>query len=311
MQNPIVFECKNLAHAYHNFRLQGVNIALREGEITGLIGQNGSGKTTFLRMVVGEIAHSSGELHYPQFPDAWHLRKQRIAYIPQELPEWFGTLRENLHFSATLHGFLGAENEAAVAATVVRLGLTAHIDKRWNELSGGYKLRVALAQALVWQPKLLIIDEPLANLDINTQLFLLNDLRAMSHSATHPIAVLLSSQHLEEIELYADNILMLNAGAVVYNGKTSEIAAQRTENVYEMSADVDLQDLTDALLSLRATVTHNGKYFIMRVPSPNDTKHLLSFLLNHDIVPLYFRNISQSVKLLFNDYVTTDINKPA
>jgi ABC-2 type transport system ATP-binding protein len=311
MQNSIVFECQNLGHSYKKFRLQGVNIALRTGEITGLIGQNGSGKTTFLRMVVGEMARTEGELHYPQFPPEWHLRKQQIAYIPQELPEWFGTLRENLHYSATLHGFLGETNEALVAATVERLGLTEHIDKRWNQLSGGYKLRVALAQALVWKPKLLIIDEPLANLDINTQLFLLNDLRAMCHNETDPIAVLLSSQHLEEIELYADNILMLDAGKVVYSGKTSEIAAESTESVYEFSANVRFEELESVLVLLDASLTHNGKYFIIRLPPHNDTSKLLHFLLKNGIVPLYFRNISQSVKLLFNDYVTTDIHKPA
>jgi ABC-2 type transport system ATP-binding protein len=308
MDKTTIFECHNLGHSYKKFRLQGVNAALQAGEITGLVGQNGSGKTTFLRMVVGEIAHTAGEMRYPQFPDAWHLRKPQIAYIPQELPEWFGTLKENLHYSATLHGFFGAENEANVAATVARLGLTEHIDKRWSELSGGYKLRVALAQALVWKPQLLIIDEPLANLDINTQLLLLNDLRSMSHNEAHPIAVLLSSQHLEEIELYAENILMLEDGEVIYSGKTSDIAAQRSENVYEFSANVSLHDLQTCLAHISASAVHNGKYFIITTAVGSETKALLLHLLDSDITPLHFRNISQSIKRFFKDYANSDIH---
>ncbi|MEY4927929.1 MAG: transporter, ATP-binding protein [Bacteroidota bacterium] len=297
-----IFESENLGRRYDKFRLQGVSAHICAGEITGLVGENGSGKTTFLRMIVGEIAHNEGSLDYPQFPDEWHLRKQQIAYIPQELAVWYGTLKENLHYAATLHGFYGSENEANVAVVVARLGLQEHINKRWSELSGGYKLRVALAKALVWQPRLLIIDEPLANLDINTQLLLLNDLRSMSRHPEHPIAVLLSSQHLEEIELYAENVIMVQTGEVVYSGKTADIAQNRRENVYELAAEISLPDLQKSLISLGATAVHNGKYFIITTPVAVEAAAFLLHLLQNGITPHHFKNISQSIKRFFNGY---------
>lgn len=162
------------------FKLDKTNATFVLGEITGIVGANANGKSTLIKLIVGELAQDKGLINYPFFqqkfkrPLNWNDIKQRLAYIPQELTAWDGTMRENLHFEAVLHGLKGAANEAAVQFILDRLNLREHADKTWEELSGGFKLRFALAKALVWQPKLIVLDEPLANLDMMAQMVVLS-----------------------------------------------------------------------------------------------------------------------------------------
>ena len=215
--DDIVFECKSLSKTYQSsgFSLTNINLQLRLGQITSVVGENGNGKTTFFNLVVGELSRSSGSIAFPSFKGGkenkihWHQVRQHIAYVPQELPSWDGSLRQMLQFEAAIHGIKGKDNEREVRYIVQRLELEDHLDKNWNQLSGGFKLRFSLAKALIWRPKLLVIDEPLANLDIKTQLLILKDLKNMANSFRYPMAVLLSSQHLHEIEAVSDKILFL------------------------------------------------------------------------------------------------------
>ena len=180
----VAFLGEALVKAYPgtDFTLGEVSLGMRLGEITGVVGQNAHGKTTLLRMVAGELRPDRGTLSYPLLRESgddidWVQVKQSLAFVPQELPAWSGSLRDTLHFEAALHGILGQDNEREVSFVVERLGLGGYLDKRWAELSGGYKLRFALARALVWKPRLLVMDEPLANLDVKAKSVLLQDVR--------------------------------------------------------------------------------------------------------------------------------------
>src|SRR5204863_8033249 len=126
--------------------------------------------------------------------------------VPTDLPPWYGSLRSNLHYESAIHGIRGADNEREVDYIVERLGLTNELDRRWYELSGGYKLRFALARGLVWKPALLVLDEPLANLDFIAQQVVLKDLRHLTNSLRYPLSVFVSSQHVHEIEDVSDKL---------------------------------------------------------------------------------------------------------
>ncbi|MEM9888924.1 MAG: ATP-binding cassette domain-containing protein, partial [Bacteroidota bacterium] len=169
-----------------NFQLQTGDLQFHLGEVIGLVGENATGKTTLFRILAGDLKHDKGELSYPLFQTSkrlnWLALKAQIAYVPQALPKWHGTLLENLKYEAAIHGIKGEDNRKAVEYIIQRLGLAEHIEKSWQQLSGGYKLRFALAKALVWKPQLLILDEPLANLDIRTQIVVLNDLQNLAKS---------------------------------------------------------------------------------------------------------------------------------
>ncbi|WP_287286761.1 ABC transporter ATP-binding protein, partial [Okeania sp. SIO2B9] len=232
---------------------------------------------------------------------SWYKIKQQIAYVPQELPQWTGTLVDNLHFAAAIHGIRRKENEDEVDFILWRLGLDKYKNASWNEISGGFKMRFALAKALVCNPQLLILDEPLANLDVNTQLLFLQDLRYLADSFAHPKTILLSSQHLHEVENVTDNIIFIKEGSVVYNGKLKNFGEDREENAFELSCNLSKNELMDLLEEISYTqiemVAHNQ--YIINTSKNVGSNEIIKFFLDNNITLKYFRDISSSTRRLF------------
>ena len=288
----------------YTFELQPIDLKLCPGEITGVVGENGNGKTTLLRMVAGELKAAGGILSYPGLPVAegdWYRIKQHIAFIPQQLPVWQGFLKENLHFTAAIHGIRGKENEAIVDFFIHRLGLTQYEESLWSEISSGYKLRFELARALVRNPRILIIDEPLANLDINTQEMFLQDLRNLADRRHQPTAILLSSQHLHEVESIADNILFLRQGETLYNGSMRDFGHDREENVFELTTTLRKIEIISRLQNAAIRVDDSGQTLILRTSLEMDANALLNQLIEAKIPVGYFRDISHSTLKLFRE----------
>lgn len=289
----------------NRFFLKDINAEFNLGEITGIVGPNANGKSTLMRIAVGELLIDKGVVSYPYFekvnpnPD-WDSLKHLVSYVPQELPRWQGTLKDNLRYQAALHGILGHENALEVNYIIERLGLTRYQNAVWSQLSGGYKLRFALAKALIWKPLILVLDEPLANLDVNAQTLVLNDLKDLAHSFVHPIAVLISSQHIHEIEHVADNIIVLEEGEIKYNGKRSAYGLSNDFHIFEFSCTAAPLDLERAFKQVpSAKMRSHGYYYSVKTDKTVTSKHLLSALHTHNIEPEYFRDISCSVKQMF------------
>ncbi len=301
---PEAFRCIQLSKSYNSvgFELKNIDLSLRLGQITGVVGENGNGKTTLLRMIAGNLSPTNGVLGFPnlEFPAKdWRFIKQNIAYIPQRIPKWTGYLKNNLHFSATGHGILGKENEARVNYIIHRLGLTKYEKSKWSEISSGYKLRFELARTLLWRPQVLILDEPLANLDINAKMIFLQDLKMLARSKKYPIAIILSSQQLHELESVVDNIVFLKEGKAVYNGKVAELGEDRSENTFEIAGDFSRKELTDILQNINnVNIEETGNGFLIKVPVETEIKQILALILNEK--PLeYFRDISKSTRKYF------------
>ncbi|MEM7371672.1 MAG: ABC transporter ATP-binding protein [Bacteroidota bacterium] len=307
--NSIVFDGKKISKRFvtpkHTFELPNLDLQLRLGEITGIVGENGNGKTTLLRIVAGELSVSSGTVAYPWFPvqtGDWYRIKQHIAFIPQHLPAWQGYLKQNLHFAAAIHGIKGHQNETLVEFVIHRLGLTKYEDALWSEISSGFKLRFELARALVRRPHLLIIDEPLANLDINTQEVFLQDLKYLAKSVHHPMAILLSSQHLHELETIADNIIFIKNGEALYNGSMKDFGQDRQENIFELSTTTEKTILKEALSQLEGvTIEDRGTAQIIRTPIDLEGNVILGALVSAQVQIGYFRDISTSTLKLFRE----------
>lgn len=316
------------------FRLHPIDLNLRFGEVMAIVGENGNGKSTLLKIIAGALGHTNGHITYPFFgmfddggnnggvdasrtallptaanevrngpPVDFYALKQQIAYIPQELPKWRGLVRENLQFTGAVRGLSPIQILAEVDFIISRLGLDRYADASWDELSGGYRMRFSLARALITSPKMLILDEPLANLDVNTQLAFLQDLRNLANSLARPLSVIVSSQHLHEIESIADRVVFLRDGRAVYSGLRRDYGAQRDENVFECACRAD-KDRLSALLTQHNIAAHRvdavGGNFIVRVPVTTSAEEFLLMLLEAGIGIEYFRDISQSTRRLFD-----------
>ncbi len=308
VDQPVIFQCTHLRKTYPStqFDLGGINLELRLGEITGIVGENATGKSTVLRMIAGELLPTSGEYAYPYLQKGetgkknWKKIKRKIAFLPQELPRWYGSLRENIQYEAAMHGIRGPENDEATDYIIHRLGLAEHEKKSWSQLSGGYKLRFSLAKALVWYPNLLVLDEPLAYLDVKAQQVVLDDLRRMADGIRYPLSIVLSSQHIHELEKITDNIIILRENQVFFNDKLENIKYDSQIKVFEVEADCSIHDLEMAL-NLIPQVRIEQKYhqYVIYIPERVTSTQIIEKLAKAAIPVTYFRDISHSIKKYF------------
>ena len=303
--SEVVFRSSGLMKQFssrgHRFGLGPVDLELHTGSITGVVGENGNGKTTLLRQVAGLLDHDSGTLVHPGRSADTYAVRSTIAWIPQRNARWYGTLLQNLRFTAAVHGLKGAANTRRVEHTLHRLGLTRFKDLTWNELSSGYKLRFELARMVVWRPRLLVLDEPIANLDLQAQQLFLQDLRHPTSSRRHPVAVILSSQQLHEIEAIADRIVFLKNGQVAYSGAANAFDSDRVTNVYELKGDADRNRLLAALAPLGPVhLDDTGLLWRLTTARTVTARTVLLAVSQAGIELSYFRDISTSTRKLFH-----------
>jgi ABC-2 type transport system ATP-binding protein len=310
----IAFYGKNIEKQYRgktsDFRLFVESLELKFGEITSLVGENGNGKTTLLRIASGQLKETSGEIRYPALLGSkssnrldYNRIKQQIAYIPQELPRWSGLLIDNLHFSAAAHGIKGEANEFEVDFILNRLGLEKYRNATWSEISGGFRMRFALAKVLLWNPKIIVLDEPLANLDVNTQMIFLEDLRDIADSLENRKTILLSSQHLHEVESITDNIIFVKDGSAIYNGRLTDFGEDRKENGFEIICDLSRKELLKLLREHISEVTIDVviyNHYIINTPRSVTSRYILNILSSKDTGVSLFRDISKSTRRLFS-----------
>jgi ABC-2 type transport system ATP-binding protein len=283
------------------FKLHELSLELIHGEITGVVGENGNGKTTLLNLLAGNLSVSSGEILYPNLSQNNHdyyAIKQQIAFIPQRIDKWYGTLMENLQFFCAIHNIKGEQNEQEIEYILCRLGLEKFKDLSWNEISSGYRLRFELAKMLLWRPQLLILDEPLANLDINAQQLLLQDLKFFVRSKVHPLSIILSSQNLHEVERIADNIVFIRQGKTVFNGKQNQFGRENLLQHFEISGNFSLKELQVAFPGTK--IEDTGTTYIVSVNKETKWFEILSKLNQHNLELNYYRNITNSTRQLFH-----------
>lgn len=279
-----------------SFQLKPVSLAISSGEIMGIVGENGMGKTTLLRCLGAQLAIDGGNIEYSllQKPDAFDIRKY-IAFIPQRIPRWYGLLKDNLHFSTSIAGVHGEENLLMVDFIIERLNLGAYAHLNWNQISSGYRTRFEIARILLQQPKLLILDEPLANLDINAQQTILTDLRFIAKSMRHPMGIILSSQQLHEVEKIADAVLLIKRGECLFQTGINQPAV--TGNVIEVETIADREQIAK-LLGEQVQIQFNGGFFT--ISSDNrSVQEMIGILLKEGIPVTYFRDITHSTKRFF------------
>jgi ABC-2 type transport system ATP-binding protein len=277
------------------FSLQPLSLEIYTGDILGVVGENGHGKTTLLRTLAGQLALDEGRITYPKLrnPDYYAI-KHHIAFIPQRIPRWYGQLKDNLHFSAAIAGITGAQNRLMVDFMLERLNLTEYALLNWNEISSGYRTRFEIARILLQRPSLLILDEPLANLDINAQQTILTDLRYMAKSSYQPMGVILSSQQLHEVEKVADTVLLIKKGVCLF--RTGETTTQGY--VLEIETAAGRDELSRLLDEEHISIHYNGGFYTI-TSLHLTTQEIITKLVEANITITYFRDITLSTKRFF------------
>lgn len=295
---------QNLIKAYtqSHFALGPISLDISEGEIIGLVGENGNGKTTLLRSLCGELAPTNGKISYLfDYKDEYDLRSQLI-YIPQRTKDWHGSLLSNLQFTAASYGILGEVNEHLVQLVIARMGLRGYRHLNWKSLSSGYKMRFELARMLLRKPKLLLIDEPLANLDILAQQVVLDDFRDIAKSPFRPLGIVLSSQQLYEVEKTSDRVIFLKKGQP-QNADIKEGAAEFKEVakfIVEFESDWQQEELRKVFATLELeTLQIKGGTYIAVFPESISQERFLQIVVDNRIPLNYFRNISNSTRRFF------------
>jgi ABC-2 type transport system ATP-binding protein len=286
-----------------NFKLGTIDIDINFGEVWGLVGENGNGKTTLLRILAQDLSYDSGIIHYYNDINAlptYDLRTHLI-YIPQRTPRWFGLLKTNLKFTATHYGITSEENELWVMMMIIRFGLYPFRNHNWSELSSGYKMRFELARTFLRKPKLLLLDEPLANLDVLSQQIVLEDLKYLAKSISNPLGIVLSSQQLFEVEKVSDKIIFLKQGAPTLLHEKLQLDEIKNSVMVELEVENSRNELEQALQPLALNnLKFNGGQYIVEYQHNEGLQPLLSLLIQHRIKVKYVRDISASSRRLFN-----------
>jgi ABC-2 type transport system ATP-binding protein len=301
-----VIEVKGVSKIYRKgrFKLSPVDVSIAAGQIVGLVGENGNGKTTLLRILAGELSTDTGDITYSlsQNTTSPYELRTRLAFVPQLIPRWWGTLRDNLNFTAALYGLKGRENELWVEMIIARLGLRPFRDLSWNSISSGYRTRFELARTLLRRPQILLLDEPLANLDIISQQTILQDLRFLAQSETDPMAVILSSQQIYEVEKVSDFIVFLRQGAPIYQDlQPSENAGKdEVQTIFELETTASREELQKAFEAFQLSqITFNGGVYILTFHAAVTTNKIMKIISDQNFEVNYFRNISRSSRRFF------------
>jgi len=302
-KRKLMLEVTDIGKTYrrNNFSLGPINLTLKKGEIIGLVGENGNGKTTLLTILAQELSFDKGNLAYffdDQPKDTFGLRT-KLAYVPQRPNKWYGSLQDNLKFVLANYKIPPEEIDLRVLLVIARLGLWRYKDLNWNELSSGYKMRFELARTLLRKPEILLLDEPLANLDIMAQQIILEDLKLISTSPKNPIALILSSQQLYEIEKISDKVIFLQEG-IMHN--TEEKLEEEEQVVIELDTQASKEKLEQIFQDLSLeNISFNGGVFVLYFKTGTQQADILLSLATHKITLLNFRDISHSSRRYFDN----------
>ncbi len=221
MTEPIV-RVENLSHRYSvQWAVKDINLEIAGRGIFGLLGSNGAGKSTIMNIICGVLKQTAGDV----FIKGIDMRsnpieaKKHIGFLPQKPPLHLDlTVEEYLIYSADLRMIPEKEVKAAVENVLVSCGI-AHFRKRLiKNLSGGYQQRVGIAQAIIHNPDIVVLDEPTNGLDPNQ----IVEIRSLIRDIAQDRTVVLSTHILSEVQALCDNIRMIESGKVVFSGTVEE-----------------------------------------------------------------------------------------
>jgi len=239
-----MIEIRGLTKRFGAFTaVDNVSFSVEKGEVLGFLGPNGAGKSTTMKMLTGFLGATAGEAKVAGHDVATEplAVKERLGYLPEGAPAYPDMTPERfLRFIAEIRGFSGAERARRVAEVVGKVQLEDVLHQPIDTLSKGFKRRVALAQAILHDPDVLVLDEPTDGLDPNQK----HEVRQLIRAMAADKAIVLSTHILEEVEAVCSRVIIIAAGRIVFDGTPSELDARAPAEVRANRLDWVFRELT-------------------------------------------------------------------
>ncbi|MBE0597601.1 MAG: ABC transporter ATP-binding protein [Desulfuromonadales bacterium] len=253
-----------------------LSFAIAPGEIFGLLGPNGAGKSTTINMVAGVTRLGGGSIEVFGYDNRrdYRITRRLTGVMHQELvTDHFFTIDRALKIHS---GYYGAVDDPAWRQRLIdRLGLGPHLHKSMNKLSGGLKRRLMVAKSLIHKPRLLILDEPTAGVDVELRHSLWEFVREINREGT---TVLLTTHYLEEAEQMCGRIAIMNHGELIALEPTATLLSRLRDRRFELLLERPLAALPVELLPFGARLEGEGRRLILSPPPERSTGELLALI---------------------------------
>ena len=272
---------KNLFKSFGSFKaVDDLSFDIKPGDVVGFLGPNGAGKSTTMKMLTGFLPPSSGDIRIfdMNFQSQAKAIKQKIGYLPEGAPAYGDmTPLQFLNFIAQIRGFSGKEKQARIQQVIQQVELQEVLDKPIDNLSKGFKRRVGLAQALIHDPQILILDEPTDGLDPNQK----HQVRELIKNLAKDKIVIISTHILEEVTAVCNRVMIIAKGKLLFSG--SPEALHRRSRYYgavtlSFSYKADISELAELEGVAEMQVDpDNGN--VTLIPHPD--QHILHLVTAH------------------------------
>lgn len=254
-----------LKRAYGDYvAVEDISFSIEKSEIVGLLGHNGAGKTTIMKMISGYLEPSAGRIVIDDIDIATDRTavQQRLGYLPESLPIYPEmNVADYLDYAAKLKGLTAETARDEIRRVVKATDITAKLLAPIATLSRGYKQRLSVAQALLGKPRLLILDEPTNGLDPTQTQHMRDLIRELAQDAT----VILSTHIMQEVDALCDRVLILRAGELALDARLEDL---RNSNRLIVSSDIDAASASQLLQSIEGVNsidTHSEHSYLITI----------------------------------------------
>ncbi len=293
--------------------LDGLDLDVPIGSVFGLLGPNGAGKTTAIRLLAGLARPTSGSVRLFGAPAAEVVRAGRVGYLPQD-PRFYDWMhgRELLDLVARLHGLDDRVARAARVATAIRdAELTGAADRAVGTYSGGMRQRLGIAQALLHEPDLLVLDEPVSSLDPAGR----RDVLRIVAGLRGPVTVLLSTHVLSDVERVCDRVAILDRGRLVVEGELDRLLTEHATTAFRLEPEPGQEGAVAALetrLRHQAWARHvervvgageAAEALLVTTDDPDAGAAILRLALDAGVSPAAFAHVRPTLEDVFLDLV--------
>ena len=282
--------------------LNDISFSIKSGEIVGFLGNNGAGKSTTMKIITGYLEADSGHVDVCGVDVAKNTLEahRKIGYLPEHNPIYPDMyVREYLRFVAGLYK-LGKQANARVDEMIERTGLTREYKKKIGMLSKGYRQRVGLAQALIPNPEVLILDEPTTGLDPNQ----IDEVRTLIKEVGREKTVLLSTHIMQEVSAICDRVIIINKGKIAVDDKESAVVSVQDDDSLVIQVEFSAPQSVEALGKLEnvLSVTEAGLNTYLLRCSSDERARIFQYAVDQKTALLTLRLQEKSMEDVFRNY---------